>query len=167
MHYMEISNKIVLRPRFKIALKHSSEVILKVFEATKENQKEYMVSRVDEHIFIRIPKEHQHFWTPQLHLEIHPENENESLLHGFFGPNPKVWTLFMFLHFVIGILFIGLGIWVYSNAMLNQEYALQIAGMVFLLLCWIGLYVGGSIGKATGKKQMQELYDFMNKTLQV
>lgn len=161
---MEISNQIVLRPRFKLTVKQSKEAIVTLFEAANENQKNYLTNVVDEHIFIRIPKEQHHFWTPHLHLEIRDE-EAHSVLHGFFGPNPIVWTLFIFLHFILGILFIGLGIWIYTNSRLDKSYMPQLAGMVFLISCWIGLYIGGRIGKATGKKQMHELYQFMNKTL--
>jgi hypothetical protein len=55
----------------------------------------------------------------------------------------------------------------YTNFTLDKPYNLQIAGMFFLLVCWIGLYMGGRIGKATGKKQMQDLYQFMKYTLKL
>lgn len=164
---MEISNQIVLRPRFKLTVKQSKEAIVSLFEASNKNQKDFLTNIVDEHIFIRIPKEQHHFWTPHLHLEIRDEGENYSDLHGFFGPNPKVWTLFIFLHFVLAILFIGLGIWIYTNSRLDKSYLPQMAGMFFLIICWIGLYIGGRLGKATGKQQMEELYQFMNQTLQL
>lgn len=167
MKPMEISNEIVLRPRFQLAIKQSNEVALKSFEDAKNSQSDFLISRVDDHIFLKIPKQHQHFWSPQLHLEITHQDENNSTLYGFFGPNPTVWTMFMFLHFVVGILFIALGIWIYTNFSLDKPYNLQIAGMFFLLVCWIGLYMGGRIGKATGKKQMQDLYQFMKYTLKL
>lgn len=167
MKPMEISNEIVLRPRFKLTLNQSNEVALKSFEAAKKNQSDFLISRIDDHIYIKIPKKEQHFWSPQLHLEIAHQDENNSILHGFFSPNPTVWTLFMFLHFAIAILFIGLGIWIYTNSSLDKSYTLQLAGMFFLIICWIGLYAGGRIGKATGKKQMNELYQFMKETLKL
>ena len=167
MKPMEISNEIVLRPRFELDLKQSNETALVSFEVAKENQTDFIISRIDDHIYIKIPKKQQHFWSPQLHLEIAHQDDDNSTLYGFFGPNPTVWTMFMFLHFVIAILFIALGIWLYTNYSLDEPYNLQIAGMVFLSISWIGLYMGGRIGKATGKKQMQDLYQFMKYILKI
>jgi len=167
MKPMEISNEIVLRPRFKLAVKQSKEAVFKTFEATKETQSDFTISSVDDHIYIKIPKQQQHFWSPQLHLEILEEDENNCMLFGFFGPNPTVWTLFMFLHFVIAMLFIAIGIWLYTNYTLAKPFNLQIAGMFFLAVCWIGLYLGGRLGKATGENQMQSLHQFMKKTLEI
>lgn len=162
---MELSNEIVLRPRFKLELNRTKDSVLKAFENAKTNSANYHISLVDDHIYIKIPKRDQHFWSPQLHLEIESIEENKSLLHGFFGPNPTVWTMFMFLHVVVATLFLGFGIWAYTNHSLENSYSLQIAAMSFLIVLWLGLYFGGQIGKATGKKQMNELYQFMKETL--
>ncbi len=167
MNSMEISNEIVLRPRFKLEIKQSKEVTLNSFAVAKEEQSNFIISIIDDHIFVKIPKKHQHFWSPQLHLEISYDDDENCTLHGFFSPNPMVWTMFMFLHFVIAIIFIALGIWLYTNYTLEQPYNLQIAGLIFLIIIWAGLYFGGRIGKVTGKKQMQELYQFMKWTLKI
>lgn len=162
---MELSNEIVLRPRFKLELNRNKDSVLKSFEDSKSNQAIYHISLVDDHVFIKIPKRNQHFWSPQLHLEIESIEENKSMLHGFFGPNPTVWTMFMFLHVVVVTLFLGFGIWAYTNHSLQNSYSLQIVAMFFLIVLWLGLYLGGRIGKATGKKQMNELHQFMKETV--
>ncbi|NNL16653.1 MAG: GTP-binding protein, partial [Flavobacteriaceae bacterium] len=112
---MPLSNEVVLRPRFKIELNRSNEDALKTFDAAKKSQTDFIISRVDDHVFIRFPKAKQHFWSPQLHLEINEVDEKSSLLHGLFGPNPTVWTMFMFLHFFVAVVFIGFAAWAYSN----------------------------------------------------
>jgi len=71
---MQLSNEVVLRPRFKFSVNHDNEDLLTLFENTKNTQSDFIVSRVDDHVFIKIPKAKQHFWSPQLHLEI---NKNE------------------------------------------------------------------------------------------
>ena len=81
----------------------------------KKSQNRFVISCVDDHIFIKLPKREQHFWSPQLHLEITEKDENTCSLHGFFGPNPTVWTMFMFLHVAVGILFMVDLTWLYSN----------------------------------------------------
>lgn len=167
MNSMALSNEIVLRPRFKIELNQAKETALQKFEEAKKTKTGFIISLSDEHIFIRIPKNDQHFWSPQLHLEIISFEDGKCTAHGFFGPNPTVWTMFMFFHFIVAILFIGFGIWAYTNASLGNSYAIQIGAMFFMLLLWFGLYLGGRIGKATGQSQMKAMYAFMKDILGV
>ncbi|MEM9144384.1 MAG: GTP-binding protein, partial [Bacteroidota bacterium] len=127
----------------------------------------FLVKRVDDHVFIKFDKKQTHFWSPQLHLEIVQEHENEdtSKLHGLFGPNPTLWTFFMFLHFGVGTFFVLFGIWAYSYASLNRPYGLQLGVMTVMILLWFALYAFGRAGKHKGKPQMRELYQFMMETL--
>jgi hypothetical protein len=88
-----------------------------------------------------------------------------SLLKGLFGPKPQVWTLFMFIHFVIGISFLGFGVLLYTRISLNESLFFPIVMMVVLPFIWLVLYFLGKIGKDTGKKQMEDLHDFMIKVI--
>ena len=163
---MSLSNEIVLRPRFNFIVNHDNEVLLKLFEDTKNSQSNFIVSRVDDHVFIKIPKEKQHFWSPQLHLEINQnETENSSTIYGLFGPNPSIWTMFMFFHFIVIVLFLVFGIWAYSNWSLDDDYAIQLFGSLFMIVIWLALYFGGSLGKKSGTDEMCELHHFMRDTL--
>ena len=162
---MSLSNEVVLRPRFQIELEQDHASLLDLFEAKKYSQKKFIITRVQNHVFLRLPKQDQHFWSPQLHLEINDNYEKGSLLKGLFGPKPSVWTMFMFFHFAVAGLFIAFGIWAYSNRALNLDYGLQLVLMGFMVICWFVLYFAGRMGKKTGNKEMHELYDFMKKTL--
>ncbi len=162
---MPTTNDIVLRPRFKVELNENNETLLKAFDATKKTQSEFVVNRIDDHVFIKFPKEKQTFWSPQLHLEINESGTNTSTLHGLFGPNPTVWTMFMFFHFIVAGLFIAFGIWAYTNWSLEKEYAIQLSFMFLMIIIWFVLYFAGTIGKASSKNEMHYLHDFMNKVL--
>lgn len=162
---MPLSNDIVLRPRFKLEIPRDNEAVLSDFENTKTSQSEFIVTRVDDHVFIKFPKDSQHFWSPQLHLEINKVDEKSSTLHGLFGPNPTVWTLFMFLHFIIAGLFIAFAIWTYTNWSLKQSYAVQASVTLLMILLWVTLYFAGSIGKASSTTDMRLLNSFMNRVL--
>ncbi|NRD21541.1 GTP-binding protein [Winogradskyella eckloniae] len=159
---MTLSNDIVLRPRFKIELSTDNEVVLKAFEYTKTTQSEFIVSRIDDHVFIKYPKIKQHFWSPQLHLEITQEEKDKSIILGLFGPNPTVWTLFMFFHFIVACLFLAFGIWTYTNISLNNTYSIQLAFTLLMVVLWFVLYLFGRLGRAKGKSEMQQLHNFMN-----
>ena len=164
---MHLSNEVVLRPRFKIDLNTDDKKALQAFKDKKSEQSKYIVTCVDHHVFIKIPKEKQHYWSPQLHLEIDPIDDDSSLLSGLFGPNPTVWTMFMFFHFIVAGLFIGFGVWAYSNWSLGEPFLIQGAMMILMVLIWFVLYYGGRMGKAKGNDEMHLLYDFMKKTLGV
>ncbi|MCW5520004.1 GTP-binding protein [Aureitalea sp. L0-47] len=162
---MALSNEVVLRPRFRMELEHSSEEALQAFEAAKNSTAEIVITRVDDHVFLKIPKNKQHYWSPQLDLEIVSFEEGKTFLRGVFGPKPTVWTMFMFLHFAVASLFIGFGIWAYTRASLGEPYAVQLLLMCFMILGWFALYFAGRMGKAKGRPEMYQLYGFMKDVL--
>ncbi|MFV0565628.1 MAG: GTP-binding protein [Flavobacteriaceae bacterium] len=162
---MTEANNVVLRPRFTFEVRHNHEDVLQLFQKAKTKQSDFIISQVGDHVFIKFPKHKQHFWSPQLHLEINAINENTSEIHGLFGPNPTVWTFFMFLHFIVAGLFIGFGIWAYSNWRLNTSYTMQLWVVAFMLVLWFVLYFAGSIGKVSSKDDMLALKAFMDSIL--
>ena len=156
------NSEVSLRPRFTINLQENSEELLQRF--TNEFKKEdcvFLGNIVDSHIFISVSKKDEHFWSPQLHLEVIEETENTSLLKGLFGPKPQVWTFFMFIHFVIGISFLGFSVLLYTRISLNKSIVFPLTMVLVLPFVWTILYFLGKIGKDTGKKQMKKLHDFM------
>ncbi len=164
---MELSNEIVLRPRFKRHLPYSSSEVLEQFKAMSKEDQRFKTSIVDDHIFIRIPKKDQHFWSPQLHLELRNDANDGTDIHGLFGPSPTVWTFFMFLHFVAVGLFIATGIWCYTKMVLKESLLIPILVMISLVVIWSMLYIAGRTGKKKGEPQMYELYYFMKDCLGV
>ncbi len=164
---MEFGDEIVLRPRFSLTLQQSVEEALKAFELVKKNESDVVVTCVEQHVFLKIPVHKQHFWSPQLDLEITSFEEGKTELSGLFGPKPAVWTLFMFLHFVVASLFIAFGIWAYTNNSLDEPYGLPIALMLLTILCWFVLYFAGRMGKSAGQQEMRKLYQFMQQTLKL
>ena len=162
---MELPNEIVLRPRFKLEVNAVNENLLKKFEDAKSTQSDFIVSRIDDHVFIRFPKKEQHFWSPQLHLEIIEKDSKSAIVHGLFGPNPSVWTMFMFFHFIVAGLFIAFGIWAYTNATLGNSYAIQLFLTLFMVLIWFVLYIGGRMGKTKGQPEIRKLHAFMKEVL--
>lgn len=162
---MKLPNDVVLRPRFQMELNLSGSEVMERFAMVKSNQEGFKIAQVDSHVFIRLPQKEQTFWSPQLHLEALEISEDRCVLHGFFGPNPTIWTLFIFLHVVVGTLFLADMGWLYSNINLGNPYGLQIGIGIGLVTAWILLYIGGTIGKKKGKPGLQMLYAFMLKTI--
>ena len=158
-------NEIALRPRFKQTLNMSNTIALEAFDKAKTTQSTYIVTRIDDHVFIKLPKKNRDFWTPQLHLEINHIDESSSMLSGLFGPSPTVWTMFMFFHFIVATLFIGCSVWAYTNYSLGQDMAIQIFLMCLMVVLWFILYAFGRLGKQKGHLEMEKLNVFMKEIL--
>ncbi|WP_397447885.1 GTP-binding protein [Polaribacter sp. R77954] len=161
------NSEVFLRPRFTIDLNVGKDEVLQHFynELQKQNPK-ISGNIVDGHIFISISKKEDHFWSPQLHLEIVEKTSETALLKGLFGPKPQVWTLFMFIHFIIGFGFLAFCVMLYSRISLKASLFFPILMLITLPLIWILLYFLGKIGKSTGKNQMKDLHNFMLKVIE-
>ena len=162
----EINNEFFLRPRFKFIHNESREVVIEKFASNLEdNNCKYCSKLVDGHIVIDVPKEEAHFWSPQLHIEIEEETKEKAVVKGLFGPKPQVWTLFMFFHFAVAVAFIGFAITLYVQWTLKTDVTFSLYMLLAMPIIWILMYVIGRLGKKTGQTQMEELHDFMKKTL--
>lgn len=160
---MELPNEIVLRPRFQDELRECAGDVLGRME--RGQHPPFVVKRLDDHVFISFAATERNFWSPQLQLEIVDEPGGSCRVYGLYGPNPTLWTFFMFLHFGVATLFIILGIWAYSTAALGKAYGVHLGGMAAMVVFWFALYAFGRAGRAKGKPQMHQLQAFYQKAL--
>ncbi|MDT8416642.1 MAG: GTP-binding protein, partial [Lutibacter sp.] len=150
----------------KMEFGESQQKLLTKFQSNLKNATcKYCVKVIDGHIVIDIPAEENHFWSPQLNIEIAQVEENKSVVKGLFGPKPQVWTMFMFIHFAMAVAFIGFLIAAYVQWTLKSNYGFSLSIVILLPILWVVMYFLGSLGKKRGHKQMDELYGFLMKTL--
>lgn len=162
----EKNSDIHLRPRFKMDFNESQQEIISKFEDNLKNSDcKYCSKIVDGHVIIDVPVEENHFWSPQLNIEVEKIDNNETVVKGLFGPKPQVWTMFMFFHFAVAVAFIGFSIMAYVKWTLKEDYMFALSLVIGLPILWVVMYFLGRIGRKTGHKQMDELYQFMMKTL--
>jgi len=158
-------NKILLKPRFNIDFNLSKSIILEKFtEKLNQENCDYSKKRSGDHIYIDIPKEKAHLWSPQLALEVE-SHEKGARLKGFFAPKPGIWTFFMFLHFVVGVGFLIFSALAYANYVAKNNYSLWLGMMLLSVLLWFTLYFAGQLGKNKAKYQMDELKVFLKDCL--
>ena len=161
------NSDVFLRPRFKLDFKESQQELIEKFKKNLEDGScKYCSKIVDGHIVIDVPIEENHFWSPQLNIEIEKVEDNKTIVKGLFGPKPQVWTLFMFFHFAVAVAFIGFSVMAYVQWTLKSDFRFAITIVIGLPILWIIMYFLGRIGKKTGHKQMNELHEFMMKTLE-
>jgi hypothetical protein len=158
-------SQLSFRPRFKKqVMLPAEEVKSRLIEALKVSEHICKGNIVDNHVMLRIPKNQQQYWSPQLHLELE-DNVDGTLIRGLFGPKPGVWTMFVFFYSAIGFLtMLGL-IFGLSQMMLKMNaFGLWIVPVGSILL--IGLFLISKFGQKLGFEQMQQLKLFVDKALE-
>jgi len=159
-------NRILLKPRFKLTFKESEEEILAQFRLNLEKDDcVYTSNFIDHHIIIDVPDEEEHFWSPQLHVEIEKE-DGFTIVKGILGPKPKIWTFFMFLHFIVAVAFFVFFVIFYSRWSLDQDYTFYMIMCLLMPVVWVILYFVGQLGKKFGYDQMVGLHGVLLEALQ-
>lgn len=125
-----------------------------------ENKNDFTSKIIDHHIVIDVPQEKEHFWSPQLHVEVENE-EGFTIVKGIMGPKPKIWTFFIFLHFAVAVTFFVFFVIFYSRWSLNQDYTSSMIMCLVMPAVWVALYFIGQLGKKFGYDQMVELHDVL------
>ena len=98
---------------------------------------------------ILIPEKDQHFWSPQLHLCLEQTEEGKTIIEGTYGPNPNVWSLFLYGYLIVGSLgmfaaFLGFAQWTIGR----RPWGLWVLGVmmtaagVFYLVAQLGQKLG-------------------------
>lgn len=158
-------NRIFLKPRFKLKFKESKEDILEQFKHNLEQDTGGFISKmIDHHIVIDVPREKEHFWSPQLHVEVE-EEEGFTIVKGIMGPKPKIWTFFIFLHFAVAVTFFVFFVIFYSKWSLKQDYMVSMIMCLVMPVVWVALYFTGQLGKKFGYDQMVELHAVLTNSL--
>jgi hypothetical protein len=157
-------SKLRFRPRFRLIVdKPPNELIESIRKAIDKNQAICTGEIVDHHIILKVPKSQQHYWSPQLALELEA-NDSGTMVRGLFGPKPNVWTMFVFFYSSIGFLTTMGLIFGLSQMMLKMSaYGLWSVPIGGLLL--IGLFVMSKVGQNLGKSQMDQLSNILQSVL--
>lgn len=160
----ELNEQLTLIPRFKVEVADVN--ICDRFSTIQDEGflKSIKIKRLDEHVWLSIPQSDRKYYSPRLHIEIE-QNENGCILHSTFGPDPALWTMFMFVHFFLGLSFVGLLVWLYTNISLDHSNAFVYVLMSIIALSWIGLYVFARQNRQKATPQSQQLLKALAKLI--
>ena len=159
-------NKVLLQPRFKIEVNLNVEEALSKLKNSLETENcKFRSKIVLHHVIVDIPLEEEHYWSPQMHIEVEKDQNSKTMVKGVLGPQPKVWTFFIFLHFAVAIIFFIFFVMFYTKWSLEQDYQFSMIMCIIMPIFWLTLYFVGQYGKKLGYDQMVELHDFLIKTL--
>ena len=155
---MDANNEIRLRLRFYKDVKQSTDFLRQKFENhAKTNSTDYIIKVKHNHIWLDIKAPKKQYWSPHLHLELEPKDNNETHIRGLFGPDQALWTFFMFLHFIIAGVFIVFSAIAYSNYVLKMPVSMNLEVIFIMLITWLLLYFIAKQIRYKGNEQMNEL----------
>ena len=161
-------DQIRSRPRFKIFTEISKEeyaIYLKDF--LKNHAREYDGNVNSEVALITVKSSANYYWNPCLSLRTEMDaEENKTVIRGIFGPTASVWTFFMFLNFIFGImLLVAIAIWYVEKQIKSNEFPWAFAFSVIMLVCLALTFAAARFGKWKAKKEMQQLREFAEKSI--
>lgn len=154
-----------LRPRFSIRVQETPDEIMQRLSCALQDEGTVRGERHTYQYELFIRDEHRHFWSPFLNVLLDEEKDG-TLVHGRFGPNVNVWTLFLAGYAVLGLsgavgLIIG-----WSQYTIDQP-----ASGLFLAAACLGLslvlYVAGKVGERLAGPQIEVLTAFTEEALGV
>jgi hypothetical protein len=163
-----VLDSIRSRPRFKIFTDIPREdytLHLKKFLAEKEI--DYSGTINSEEAIIRVKSEKDYFWKPCLALrtEIDPE-ENKTVIRGIFGPTAAVWTFFMFLNFIFGILWmVFITIWFVGKQIKSNDFPWALSASFVILVLLAITFIAARFGQIKARKEMQNLREFAEESI--
>lgn len=155
---MDINNEIRLRLRFYKDVDANIAIVRQKFEDFKVNCTEDCHLKIQKnHIWMNMPEAKREYWSPHLHIELESNETNGTHIRGLFGPEPTLWTLFMFLHFMVAGIFIIFSAIAYSNYTLKQSTTMDFIVMIMMVCVWFLLYFIARQIRFKGYGQMNEL----------
>ncbi len=166
LDYTFNADELHLRPRFSFHVPYSKEILLQKIQ-TKLNEENAPCKGkiVQHHVVLDIHVEDRHYWSPQLHLEVE-EDEKGSLVRGIIGPRPAVWTLFLFIYAVIGIIGLMTSLYGLSKWSLG-EFSFALFGLPIAFILMSSAYLTSKYGEKLGHEQVEILKGFLRGALKV
>lgn len=158
---------LLSRPRFKVYTHLSKQEFIELIKKHLQgNIHEYGGYANKEMAMIRVRKDKDKYWHPQLQIRIEEDEEHPGYLvvRGIIGPKPNIWTFFAFLYGLGGAIFITLGSFALSEYIV-KGYSLWIWCVPVALLICLGTYLASLYGHQLAKFQLSRLYHFVNSLL--
>ncbi|SDG63745.1 hypothetical protein [Psychroflexus sediminis] len=160
----ELNEQLQLKPSFKVEVADLHNLEKKLVYKKVDCFLAAEIKRLDDHIWLSIPKADRTYYSPRLHIEIE-QKEEKYVLHGTFGPDPGLWTMFMFVHFFLGLSFIGLLVWLYTNMTLGHSSTLVYILMSIIAISWIALYMFARRNRHKATPQSKQLLKALSKLI--
>ena len=130
-----------VRPRFRQIVDLVADAVQTrlVCHLTREGSR-CTVKNFPGYLSLRIPEQDAHFWSPQLNLSLDATDDGKTLINGTYGPNPNVWSLFLYGYLIVGTLGLLAAILGFSQWLIDLNpwgwwiFGVMAAGAIILYL---------------------------------
>ena len=155
-----------IRPKFEAPVEKTSDEIIRIVNHGLELADHPFDSiEYPGHFIIRVKKENQHYWSPQLNLTFE-DQDHGCLVRGRYEPHPNVWTLFVLLYLAISILILFVAILGLTRINLGMEaHILWI--LPILVATAAGMYLVSQIGQKLGAEETFDIHHFIENSLEM
>ncbi|NND34674.1 MAG: hypothetical protein HKN76_18960, partial [Saprospiraceae bacterium] len=92
-----------IRPKFELSYPERSAVVIDRLNKKLAQEPLFDVVEIPGHFILKIKKEDQHYWSPQLNLAIEDQSDGAKI-RGRYEPHHNVWTLFVLIYLALAIL---------------------------------------------------------------
>ncbi len=157
------TDDIEIRPRFKLLSKNNTDKqVLEKLKTALPQQNNIMGKLKGTHVFLSIPEQDQHFWSPSMEIVVEriEENENHTSIRCLIGPKQTVWMMVMFFYISIAVVTLFGGMYGLVKWNMGHETNLLwlipggivLEALVFIATKW---------GQEKGRDQMLYLVSFL------
>ena len=155
-------DNIEIRPRFKLISEMEENLILDRVSLALPLQSEIIGTVNQDHIFLKIPKDQQHYWSPHMEVVVkkYYEDETKTSVSCLIGPKPSIWLMFVFMYVGIGVLALFGGLYGLVKWNLGKESIFIWAIPLAIILCSI-IYLTSKYGQRKGRDQMLYMVSFL------
>lgn len=157
-------SQTALRPRYRFSSANEPKELWALVKAAMANRSintyGFEHRAVANHFIINYPKRHHHFWSPTIDLSFTKSAKEQTNVRVLFGPEPAIWTMFMFGYSVAGLAILGGLVLGYSQYILGHSawlFWLAPLGVFLLLLLLLASY----FGKHQAQEQTLQLKHFL------
>lgn len=151
-------SQLELRYRFEQSTNETAEEVINRFKLNKDKyHPDYIISIIENNVWIKIGAKNRQVYSPHLHLEVNDINVNKATIRCLFGPNPALWTMFMFLHFVVAGVFIIFSVIAYTRWKLAESMTSSIIIMILMTIVWFFLYFFARMNRKAGLPQAHDI----------
>jgi len=154
------------RPLVSVEVPEPPDVVLERFRAELAEPAAPCSGHVGRaELSLRIADPNLHTWSPWLSLEVRP-HEDGTLLRGRMGPQPELWTMFVFVYSAEVALGLGGAMYGFGQMMVGETPS----GLWAAALALVGLGLSCAVdltGRRVGRQQMAVLRDFVGHVVSV
>lgn len=157
------TDDIEIRPRFKlVSRKYTDKEVLERLKNALPLQNNVIGKIKGTHVFLSIPENEQHFWSPSMETVVErlEEDESHTSIRCLIGPKQTVWMMVMFFYISIAVITLFGGM--YGLVKWNMGYETNllwlIPGGLIMEAC---IFLGTKWGQKKGRDQVLYLVSFL------